>query len=198
MKYPAHLIHLINTLKRLPGVGSKTAERYAFNMLEWQKTHLHEVADAIRDLCSKVRLCPDCGSLAEENNCFFCTDDRSEAGVICVVANPKEVFSIELTGEFKGLYHVLGGLLSPLDGIGPEALALPKLKHRIEMHNIREVVIGLDATLEGDATTLYLKRELSSYNIKISRLALGLPIGSSLDYIDGGTIARAFVGRNTL
>lgn len=198
MRYPKHLLLLIENLKRLPGVGGKTAERYAFQMLDWKKEHLHEIAQAIVDFADNIAFCLDCGCMLHEQRCEFCTEKRLHEGVIYVVSSPREVYAIEATREFYGLYHVLGGLLSPMEGIGPEHLKIRELIQRIEHPAIVEVVIGLDATLEGDATALYLQNQLTGRGKKISRLAFGLPMGSSLDYIDGNTLARAFSDRNTI
>ncbi|MEC7839406.1 MAG: recombination mediator RecR [Chlamydiota bacterium] len=198
MKFPKHLITLINILKRYPGVGNKTAERYAFQMLEWQPDHLNEMASAIQELQFKTKFCDECGCILDDDACLFCTDERINSGIICVIPTIREVYPIESTGEYRGLYHVLGGLLSPMEGIGPEKLKVNQLIERIAKNKTKEVVIGLDATLEGDATSLYLKKELANLDITISRLAFGIPMGSSLDYIDGGTLARAFMGRNQL
>lgn len=198
MHYPSHLLKLIDTLKRLPGVGNKSAERFAFQMLEWPENHLSEMAAIVSEVPSKLKNCRECGCLMGETDCTFCADPRPASRLLCVIASPRDAFSIEGTREYKGLYHVLKGLLSPMQGIGPEQLNLPLLKKRIEEHQIEEVVIALDSTLEGDATALYLKQELAPYSLKISRLAFGLPMGSSLDYVDGGTLTRAFQGRNTI
>lgn len=194
-RYPLHLKKVIDAFKKLPGVGSKSAERFAFQLLTWEAEHLDEIAALLKHIPEKLKHCRDCGCLIGEENCSFCDDSRSHAGALCVISSPRDVFAIEETREFKGLYHVLGGLLSPLDGIGPDKLNLEKLKHRIKTHNIKEVVIALDSTLEGDATALYIKRELDPMEVSISRLAFGLPIGSSLDYVDGGTLARALSAR---
>lgn len=196
MQYPSHLLKVIHVLKRLPGVGTKSAERYAFHMLGWSKDHLDELAYTLREIPDKLKQCNECGCLKDENLCLFCDEDRKKTGVICVLSTPKEVFSIEATGEYKGLYHVLGGLLSPLDGIGPDKITISQLKDRIINLKLQEVVIALDSTLEGDATALYLKQELELLNVTIYRLAFGLPMGSPLDYVDGGTLARAFSARN--
>jgi recombination protein RecR len=197
MKYPKHLIKVIEVLKRLPGVGSKSAERYAFQLLEWKPEYLAEMAEAIRTIPEKLKHCEECGCLRGEEPCTICVEPRISSGSMCLVSSSKDALSIEETRQYKGLYHVLGGLLSPMDGIGPEKLQLPKLKERMQKLNIQELILALDSTLEGDATSLYLKRELSHFPIKISRLAFGIPMGSSLDYIDGGTLARALSGRAT-
>lgn len=195
MKYPAHLLKVIQVLKRFPGVGNRSAERLAFNLLSWPENELEEFCRVIRDISTELKDCESCGCLAGSSACAFCTEDRQAKGVMCVIAHPRDAYAIEATGEYKGLYHVLGGVLSPLEGIDPEKLTLPKLKDRLRSFQITEVIIAFDSTLEGDATALYLKQELESSGIHISRLAFGLPMGSSLDYVDGGTLARAFCGR---
>lgn len=198
MKYPEHLITLINMLKCLPGVGNKTAERYAFQMLNWSEQNLKDISISLGDLKAKTKFCAECGYFKEKDSCFFCIEKRIQSGTICIVPSIREVFAIESTGEYKGVYHILGGLLSPLEGIGPETLSTNKLIDRIQTHGFKEAIIGIDSTLEGDATALFLKNELSNLKIKISRLAFGIPMGSSLDYVDGNTLARSFQGRNTL
>jgi recombination protein RecR len=195
MHYPKHLLKLIDALKRLPGVGNRSAERFAFDMLNWKEGHLQELATLIAATPAKLKNCSDCGCLIGEELCPFCTEERRSSHLICVIASPRDAFSIEQTREFKGLYHVLGGLLNPMEGFGPEKLGIAPLKQRVQNLKIREIVLALDSTIEGDATSLYLKRELDSFSIPISRLAFGIPIGSSLDYVDGGTLARAFSGR---
>lgn len=196
MKYPKHLTTLIHLLKRLPGVGNKTAERYAFQMLKWSPENLQEFSKIINDLHIKTIFCKTCGSLCDETGCLFCTEERLNSGILCIVPSIREVFAIESTREYHGMYHVLGGLLSPLEGWGPERLNLISLLDRMNKDSFREIIIGIDSTLEGDATALFLKEELKKFNIQISRLAFGIPMGSSLDYIDGGTLALAFTGRN--
>jgi recombination protein RecR len=198
MKYPPHLIKLIQVMKRFPGVGSKTAERYAFQLLSLPDTHLQEMALLIKDIHAHLKQCECCGCLKETfSDCHFCVDDRRERSVLCVIASPREAFAIDETRQYRGLFHVLGGLLSPMDGRGPNLLAFEKLKNRIIELSINEVIIALDSTLEGDATAHYLKKELGSLPVQISRLALGLPMGSSLEFIDGNTLAQALSGRRS-
>ena len=177
-------------------MGSKSAERFAFNLLNWNPSQLHEMADVMREIHAKLKYCAGCGCLREVDTCAFCESPLRLPDVLCVVASARDVFAIESTHEYKGLYHVLGGVLSPMDGKGPDKLSIDQLKKRIARASIQEVVIALDSTLEGDATALYLKRELEPFGVQVSRLAFGLPMGSSLDYIDGGTLARALIGRN--
>jgi len=196
MRYPDHLLKLIHVLKRLPGVGNKSAERFAFHLLTWPEEHLQELGAVVSTIKDQLQQCPSCGCLMGNEGCHFCHSSHRNSDVICVIASPRDVFAIEETQEYNGLYHVLDGLLSPLDRRGPEHLSLPKLKERLVFHQIKEVVIALDSTLEGDATALFLKQELANCSVHISRLAFGLPMGSSLDYVDGGTLARALSGRS--
>ena len=195
MKYPPHLLRLIDVLRKLPGVGTKSAERYAFEMISWPKSKIEEMADVIQLSPTMLKHCHECGCLSDAAACYFCSTAQTRIPTLCVVAMPRDVFAIESTHEFKGIYHVLGSLLSPIDGTGPEKLNIQKLKNRISSLHIEEIIIALDSTLEGDATSLYLKQELEPLNLSISRLAFGLPMGSSLDYVDGGTLARALSAR---
>ena len=196
MRYPEHLLKLINVLKKLPGVGQKSAERFAFHLINWPQSHLYELGDIVLNVKERLKHCPECGCLMGDEPCIFCDLNRRDSHVICIIATSRDAFSIEETHEYRGLYHVLGGLLSPLEKKGPELLSIEKLKERLIKLQIKEVIIALDSTLEGDATSLYLKQELATLPVQISRLAFGLPMGSSLDYVDGGTLARAFIGRN--
>lgn len=195
MRYPDHLLKLIAILKKFPGVGTKTAERFAFHLLDWSEDKLKEMATTIQETKKHLTNCNECGALIEKN-CTICSDKRRDQTVLCVVASVKDIFLIEETREYRGLYQVLGALFSPIHGVAPPLPIIEKLKERIGALGTKEIVIALDSTLEGDATALYLKKELSSFPVSISRLALGLPMGSSLDFIDGGTLARALAGRH--
>lgn len=192
-KYPPSLLFLITYLKKLPGVGAKTAERFAFQLLNWPEHQLQDLAALMHKIKEKIGRCPECNCLIEGSICAFCNEAERDTSIICVISSPKDVFNIEETHSYRGLYHVLGGLLSPLEGRNPEHLYLEPLKSRIQSKKIKEVVLALDSTLEGEATALYLKEELQG--VSISRLAFGLPIGSSLDFVDGGTLTRALLGR---
>ncbi len=196
MRYPNHLLKLIAVLKKFPGVGSKSAERFAFHLLNWPEDKLSEMATTIQDVKKNLKNCLECGALIEEQ-CAVCSDQNRFKETLCIVATAKDIFLIEETREYRGLYHVLGALFSPIHGEAPHAQTIQKLKQRIVDLGIKEIIIALDSTLEGDATALYIKRELAPFSVSISRLALGLPMGSSLDYIDGGTLARALAGRHT-
>lgn len=197
MKYPSHLQKLIHVLKKLPGVGNRSAERFAFELLDWREAELKQLGEVICATPNEIAFCETCGALAETDGCSICLDPTRRREVISVVRSAREIFSIESTGEFKGLYHVLGGLLSPLEGIGPDQLRLDSLIERIRNEGAQEIILALDSTLEGDTTALYIKNRLENTPIKLTRLAFGLPMGSALDYVDGGTLARAFLGRGS-
>lgn len=198
--YPLALLQLIDFFTKLPGVGAKTAERYAFAALRCAPDDLREWAEALTTLHDKVVPCKECGALLGvgpngQKGCAFCENASRDRHMLCVVAHPRDVFAIENTREYKGLYHVLGGVLSPMEGIGPDKLNLTKLVTRIRTLMVQELIIGLDSTVEGDATALYIKQELEPFGLKIVRFAFGLPIGSALEYVHGDTLARAFSGR---
>lgn len=195
MKYPASLIKLIDVLKKLPGVGNKSAERFAFHLVNWSEQEVEEMASTLKNVKTRLKRCGECGCFTELTSCDFCQNQRRDSQTICIVAYPKDVFAMEQTHEYRGLYHVLGGVLSPMEGKSVDQLSINKLKERIAKFQTKEVIIALDSTLEGDATSLFLKQQLSGLSVKISRLAFGLPIGSPLDFVDGGTLARAFSGR---
>ena len=194
-KYPLALQNLIALLKKLPGVGTKTAERFAFCLLNWTNEDRVVMSEAIQSLTEKIQICPECRCLQEENQCYFCDSSHRDPSLLCIISSHKDAYAIEETQTYQGLYHVLECLLSPLDGRSAHTINLEHLKKRIKDLNTQEVVIALDATIEGDATALYLKEKISALGIKVSRLAFGLPMGSPLEYVDGGTLSRAFLGR---
>ena len=197
MKYPQTLEKIIRSLSRLPGVGKRTAERYAFDLLmRWKEHDIHDLASSLTCLKQEIGSCSVCGCITDAGQCAICGDPRRRRDILCVVSTPREVFTIENTNEFQGLYHVLGGLLSPLQGLDEEAIGAKKLKERVIREGIGEVIIALDSTLEGDTTALYIKEELAEVGVKVFRPAFGIPVGSSLEYVDGGSLARAFSGRS--
>ena len=196
-RYPVALQQLIAFFKKLPGVGTKTAERFAFHLLSWQTSELAAFSALAANLRESITQCFECHCLMEHNSCPFCTDNVRDCSKICIITSPKDVYAIEETRSYKGLYHVLGCLLSPIEGKSIEHLHLDQLKKRIETYPIKEVIIALDSTIEGDTTSLYLKEYLLKWGLSVSRLAFGLPLGSSLDFVDGGTLARAFTGRQS-
>lgn len=193
--YPKDLIKLIAYLRKLSGVGAKTAQRYAFELLKWNDQELNDLSVTLRDLKRNIKQCPTCGCLISDENCYFCNVEQRDISKICIVSGFKDVCLIESTKSYSGLYHIIDSLISPIDGKEIEIEKIENLKKRITTHRIKEVIIALDSTIEGDATSLFLKEELKSFNINISRLAFGLPMGTSLDYIDGGTLTQALVGR---
>ena len=195
-KFPEDLLSLIAYLKKLPGVGTRTAERFAFELLEWDKTALNSFSNSLQDLKEKIPPCTTCGCLTNQGSCSFCEGRKTDS--LCILASARDAYAIEETGNYRGLYHVIEHLLSPLDGRHTNALRLDRIEDRIKEHSIKEVIIAFDSTLEGDTTALYLKNTLAHLNLSISRLAFGLPVGSSLEYIDGGTLARALQGRQTI
>jgi recombination protein RecR len=189
---------LINELSKLPTIGPKTAARLVFHLLNRPRHEAQSLAEAILAVKDKVGFCSICYSLSEQEPCEFCTDDRRDARVICVVAEAKDVYAIERTGAFKGRYHVLGGLISPMDGIGPGQLHVKELVERIGREEPHEVILATNPNAEGEATALYLSRLLQPLGLIVTRLAYGLPIGGELDYADELTIAKALEGRRAL
>lgn len=189
---------LINEFSKLPTIGPKTAARLVFHLLNRPRNEAQSLAEAILAVKDKVHFCSICYSLSEQDPCEFCTDDRRDARVICVVAEAKDVYAIERTGAFKGRYHVLGGLISPMDGIGPAQLHVKELIARMAREEPGEIILATNPNAEGEATALYLSRLLQPLGSIVSRLAYGLPIGGELDYADELTIAKALEGRTTL
>ncbi len=186
---------LIDELGRLPGVGPKSAQRIAFYILAAEPADVMRLADALREVKAKVRFCAICGNVAEEEQCRICRDPRRDLTVLCVVEEPKDVVAIEKTREFRGRYHVLGGAISPIDGIGPDDLRIRELIARLSDGTIAEVILATDPNLEGEATATYLARMLTPLGVTVSRLASGLPVGGDLEYADEVTLGRAFEGR---
>ena len=191
---------LIGELSKLPGVGQRTAQRLAFHLLAQPEEEALGLADAIREVKRTVRHCERCFNLATEATCRICQDERREAGVICVVEQPSDVIPIERTNEFHGRYHVLGGALSPIDGVDPEDLHIAELLERVSGNGVREVVIATNATTTGEATALYLADALRERapDVAVTRLASGLPVGSDLEYADEITLGKALRGRHAL
>lgn len=197
MTYPPSLIQLIAALKKFPGVGKKSAERFAFKMLSWSEKDIKDFIKSIENVKSKLDFCSNCGALVETGSCPFCENMKRDTSLLCVVSSAKDIFSLEEVRLFNGVYHVLGALLSPLDHQFEEKLQLDHLIHRIKSMGVKEVILALDSTLEGDATALFIKSSLRDFDVRISRLALGLPLGSTLDFVDEGTLSRAFSGRSS-
>jgi recombination protein RecR len=194
----AAIEELIAEFAKLPGIGRKTAQRLTYFLLKQPREESARLARAVAALGERVRVCSRCGDLTEDDPCAICTDPRRDAGVLCVVEEASDVVAIERAGEFRGRYHVLGGRLSPLDGVGPEALSVPRLLERLANGaTVREVIVATNPSVEGEATAHYVERLLRAQvpGVAVSRLARGLPVGGELEYADGETIAQAFAAR---
>jgi recombination protein RecR len=196
--YEGVVQELIDELGRLPGVGPKSAQRIAFYLLQTEDDQARRLAQVLTEVKDRVKFCEICGNVTEEPQCNICRDQRRNRSLICVVEESKDVQAIERTREFRGLYHVLGGAISPIEGIGPDQLRIKELMSRLANPDITEVIIATDPNLEGEATATYLTRMLSTLGITISRLASGLPVGGDLEYADEVTLGRAFEGRRVV
>lgn len=196
--YEGAVQDLIDELGRLPGIGPKSAQRVAFHILESDAEDMRRLAEAIRTVKDKVHFCEICFNVSEETRCRICQDERRDPGLLCVVEEPKDIMAIERTRTFQGRYHVLGGAINPIAGIGPDQLRIRELLSRLADDAVQEVIIATDPNLEGEATATYLVRMLSAVGITISRLASGLPVGGDLEYADDVTLGRAFEGRRTM
>jgi len=196
--YPAAFLRLVEELSRLPGVGGRSAQRLAFFLLKSPATLSNNLAKALGELHASVRPCERCFNLSQEPLCPLCSDTRRSQTQICVVEEPADLGAIERTGEFRGLYHVLLGRLSPMEGVAPEDLKIRELIERAALGGIEEVILATNADVEGEATALYIGRLLKPLGVKVTRLGLGLPMGSDLEYADQVTVARAFSGRREL
>ena len=189
---------LIAALARLPGVGEKTAARLAFHILDQPESYAQELARALIAVKQRVRLCADCQDLTEDDPCKRCRDADRDATLLCVVGRPQDLRAIERTGAYRGRYHVLHGVLSPLDGIGPDQLRVRELLKRLADGTVREVIVATGPSVEGEATALYLSRLIAPTGLEVSRLAVGLPVGGELEYADQATLGRALENRTTL
>ena len=189
---------LIDELGRLPGVGPKSAQRIAFHLLAADPADVRRLVVALTEVKDKVRFCTVCGNVAQEEQCRICRDPRRDQTVLCVVEEPKDVVAIEKTREFRGRYHILGGAISPMDGVGPDDLRTRELMTRLADGTVSEVILATDPNLEGEATATYLARLLGPMGLRITRIASGLPVGGDLEYADEITLGRAFEGRRLL
>jgi recombination protein RecR len=196
--YEGIIQDLIDELGKLPGIGPKSAQRIAFHLVQSDRIDVNRLVDVLRIVKERVRFCSICFNVSEEEECKICRDPRRDDATLCVVEESKDVVAIERTREFRGRYHVLGGAISPIDGIGPEQLRIRELLSRLADSKITEVIIATDPNLEGEATATYLARTIKPLGIKISRLASGLPVGGDLEYADEVTLGRAFEGRRSL
>ena len=195
--YEGIIQDLIDELGRLPGVGPKSAQRIAFHIIQSDRVDVTRLAEVLKTVKERVKFCLTCGNISEEELCKICRDPRRDKTSICVVEESKDVLAIEKTREFKGTYHVLGGAISPIDGVGPENLRIKELMTRLAETTIGEIIIATDPNLEGEATATYLTRLIKPLGIKVSRLASGLPVGGDLEYADEITLGRAFEGRRS-
>lgn len=195
---PEPVERLIDEFSRLPGIGPKTASRLAFFLLRAPKEQSQQLAEALRQMRERITFCDVCYNISESSPCPLCADDGRDRGLICVVEEPLDVIAVERTREFHGLYHVLHGVISPVDGIGPEDLKIEPLMERVRLGGVREVIVATNPNMEGEATAMYLSRLLMPLGIRATRLARGLPMGSDLEYADEVTLSRALEGRREI
>ena len=198
MIYPKAIATLIEQFQKFPSVGPKSAQRMAFYLLRMPMSEVQKFADNIVEAKAKTRTCEVCFNISTESPCEICQSTRRDRSTICVVAETKDLIAIEKTNEYKGLYHVLQGLISPMDGIGAEDIRIKELLTRLTNEEVKEVIIALSPSVEGEATSLYLSKLIKPFNIKISRIAFGLPVGADLEYADEITIAKAIEGRHEI
>lgn len=196
--YAVPIARLIEEFAKMPGIGKRTAERLAYYILKLPREEVAAFADALVCAKEKITFCPICQSLTEAVPCEICADERRDQSLICVVEKPKDVIKIEKTREFKGLYHVLHGLISPMDGIGPEDIRLKELLARVTAGGIREVIMATNPNLEGEATAMYVAKLLKPFDVTVTRLAHGIPVGGDLEYADEVTLTRALEGRHEI
>lgn len=196
--YATPIAKLIEEFSKLPGIGQKTAQRLAFHILSLPQERALELARAIKEAKEKVKYCSNCGNLTDVDPCNICTSLQRDKGFICVVENPRDIIAIEKTREYKGLYHVLHGAISPMEGIGPEDIKIKELLQRVQKGDIKEVILATNPNIQGEATAMYISKLLKPLGIKTTRLAHGIPVGGDLEYADEVTLARAFEGRQEI
>ncbi len=195
MKYSSEAVEkAIHELGKLPGIGRKSAQRHVFYLLKTSPDEVNELAQALLDLKTRVRYCSVCFNITEQDPCDICSNEKRDSATICVVEEANDIIALENTGEYKGLYHVLGGVLSPLDGIGPDDLRIRELLKRLNS-DVKEVILATNPNTEGEATAIYLSKMIKPMNIKLSRIARGIPVGADLEYADELTLVRALTGR---
>lgn len=196
--YPKAIERLVTELGKLPGIGEKSAQRLAFHLIDAPAEEIDGLSNALLNVKDKIRLCPECFSITDGDRCDVCSDPNRNRKLICVVQSTKDIFAIEKTREYNGLYHVLHGVISPLEGIGPQDIKAKELLLRIGANDIEEVIMATNPTPEGEATAMYLGNLISPLGVKVTRLAKGIPIGADVEYIDEITLIKAFEGRNTI
>jgi len=198
MLYPEVLTNVINSFKKIPGIGEKSAERYAFALSELDEEDIDMFVDSIKKIKNGLKKCSVCGHITDQDKCYICSDDTRLNNLICVVEDYKSVFMFEKSGSFKGKYHVLNGLISPIDGIYPDDINISSLIERISDPENTEVIMALKPSIEGEATTLYIKKILEDKKVKVSRLSYGIPVGVDIDYLDSMTLDRALLDRKEI
>jgi len=198
MNRPSAVKELLDQLQRMPGIGQKTAERLSFFLMRGSSEQAYKLAEAIRKVKEKIILCSQCHGITEVDPCSICLDPKRDPSTICVVEEPHDVYAMENMGYFKGIYHVLMGVISPLDGIGPGELTIESLRNRVLKNDIQEVVLATNPTMEGESTAVYISKILKSENIKITRIARGLPVGGDIEYADEVTLMKSLEGRTEM
>ena len=198
MPYPETMVQLIDALARLPGVGKRTAERFAFYILSAPSEQVHTLSQLLLKVNGTIRTCRQCFNLSQEEVCHICSDPTRDHSILCVVQDPKDVIAVEKSGDFSGIYHVLMGALSPLEGVGPKDLRIKELFNRLKDGAVREVVLATTSDTEGDATATYLTKQLKAAKIKVTRIAHGVPVGSALEFVDKASLSRAFRHRHEI
>ncbi|MDQ7113998.1 recombination mediator RecR [Staphylococcus simulans] len=198
MHYPEPISKLIDSFMKLPGIGPKTAQRLAFHVLDMKEDDVIQFAKALVDVKRELTYCSTCGHITEEDPCYICQDKQRDRSVICVVEDDKDVIAMEKMREYKGLYHVLHGAISPMDGIGPEDINIPSLIERLKDEEVKELILAMNPNLEGESTAMYISRLVKPIGIKVTRLAQGLSVGGDLEYADEVTLSRAIAGRTEM
>ncbi len=198
MKYPTTIQNLIECFQKLPGIGEKTAERLALSTLNFEQETIDVFSESLKNTKTKIKKCSRCNNLAEDDLCEICKDDSRDAKLLCVVESPKNIMLFEKLGTFHGYYHVIDGLISPLDGINPEDIHIPEMINRIREENIEEVILALKPSVEGETTSLYISKILDKSNILVSKIAHGVPLGADMDYVDSLTLELALENRKKI
>lgn len=198
MNYPSSLNLLIESFKKLPSIGEKSAERLAFAVMNLENDDIETFTNSIKDVKHKIRKCTICGNITEDNECDICKDSNREKNVICVVEDAKNIILLEKMGSYKGKYHVLNGLISPMDGMGPDDISIEPLINRIKEEEIKEIILAISPTLEGETTSLYISKLLEGKDVIVSKIAHGIPMGADMEYLDPMTLSMALLNRNKI
>lgn len=198
MHYAKPLARLVGELEKLPGIGPKSAQRLAFHLLRIPRDEARQLSDAILEVKERIGVCSQCFNYTDQPVCEICRNDRRDRSLLCVVAEPRDLLAMERTNEFSGRYHVLGGVISPMEGIGPEMLRIRELMERIESDGVKEVILATNPTVEGSTTALYLAKLIKPFGVRVTKIAFGLPVGGDLDYADQATLVEALEGRREM